>query len=162
MGDLFSEPAVVGIFEENRAIGMKFHVVQLGATEKESSWEVLAEWSILPEEDRKGSTEIVWWTSYIIVSRAGVLGDKSTGVYPWWEEFCDLPSSSIIMRPKESGFIYHVSRGVGDKEMAIVDTFRPAEEIPVGSDVYACLVVSSNGYYEVHGQGRRMVGRRVE
>ncbi len=165
--ELFSEPAVVGTLDvkpQTQTTGVAFHVVKLGATEKESSWEVLAEWAILPLGTRKGSQQCLWWTSYIIIGRAGILGDKLTGVYESWDEFGEFSSSWIMLTPKESGFVYHVTKGVvAADNVAFADSFRPVEKIPVGSDVYACLVVCgpSDGYYQVHGQGRRMV-RRAE
>lgn len=167
MGDLFFEPAAVGTLDvkpQTKTTGVEFHVVKLGATEKESSWEVLAEWAILPLANQSGSQQCMWWTSYIIIGRAGTLGDKLTGVYESWDEFVENPSPSrIIMTPKESGIVYHVNRGVATGDVAVVDMFRPAGKVPVGSDVYACLVVCgpSGWYYQVHGQGRRMV-RRAE
>ncbi len=160
MGDLFSEPAVVGALDvQFQTTGVSFHVVKLGSTEKECLWEVLAEWAILPLAVKPGSSPCIWWTSYVIIGRAGILGDKSTGVYSSWEEFGEFSKSWVHFTPKESGMIYHVVKGVtSTDEVTVVHSFGPAKRIPVGSDVYACLVVCgpSDGYYQVHGQARRM------
>ncbi len=160
MADLFSEPAVVGTLVHGRTKGAAFHVVKLGATEKESLWDVLVEWTMLSSLPQQ---KTLLWTSYIIIGRAGILGDKATGVYESWKEFGEFLSSSLMVTLRDSGFIYHVTKGVGSDIMVTVDSFRPVEKIPVGSDVYACLVVCvpGNGTCDVHGQARRMV-RRLE
>lgn len=133
----------------------QFHIIKVPSPQGRVSHPHLsAEFCI---QRRLGSNGILWWTSYVLISRRGTL-TRESGVYTEWSEFCTVVSQPAcgIVAPRTDGIlIVDSSKGVLDPPangtvLRLVDL--PALEDDL--EIFAVLVVSGmhDGNYQVHGQ----------
>ncbi|KAJ3560793.1 hypothetical protein NP233_g10603 [Leucocoprinus birnbaumii] len=135
-----------------------FHIIKLPALAGHISHllNLVVEFCIQPLGAVKH--QAIWWTSYVIISRRGIL-TRGSGVYAEWNEVGKVlshPATGIIA-PRTNGIqIADISKGVlnGNQTNGTVLRVVDLKDIERNAEIFAVLVASGmhDGAYQAHGQ----------
>jgi len=135
-----------------------FHILRLpsGAQGSNRLKSLVVEYGI--ESLATTNRQAIWWTSYVVVARPGILNIRESGVYAEWDEFANiLPYPGTISPQTGDIDIVDIEKGVLNNGLSgtvlrQVDMSGTSIEV----EIYAVLVASArhDPAYQVSAQAR--------